>query len=191
VVVASPETSIAEKVQKQMTCAGMNFRVYTVTDEMGAEIAGAVKNVLGIAAGAVSGLGYGSNTRAAIICRGLVEMTRLAEKMGSDASCLRGLAGIGDLLLTCSSELSWNFTVGKRLAAGEEFESILSSSTSVAEGVATTKPLRELAKQLEVETPLCEEVHKVLYEGKDVRCVLADIFRVALWGPSTRRIWLC
>lgn len=175
VVVASPETSISELVQKQITCAHVNFRVYTVTDVMGAEIAGAVKNVLAIAAGAVSGLGYGSNTRAALICRGLVEMTRLAEKMGSDASCLRGLAGIGDLLLTCSSELSRNFTVGKRLAIGETLENILNSSTSVAEGVATTKALYQLREQLGVEMPLCEEVYKVLYEGKDVRCVLGDL----------------
>ena len=175
VVVASPEASISERVQKQMTCTSVNFRVYTVTDVMGAEIAGAVKNVLAIAAGAVSGLGYGSNTRAALICRGLVEMTRLAEKMGSDASCLRGLAGIGDLLLTCSSELSRNFTVGKRLATGETLEDILNSSTSVAEGVATTKALYQLRQQLGVEMPLCEEVYKVLYEGKDVRCVLGDL----------------
>jgi NAD-dependent glycerol-3-phosphate dehydrogenase len=175
VVVASSETAIADAVQRQMTCAGMNFRVYTVSDVMGAEIAGAVKNVLAIAAGAVSGLGYGSNTRAALICRGLVEMTRLSEKMGSDSSCLRGLAGIGDLLLTCSSELSRNFTVGRRLASGETLEQILQSSTSVAEGVATTKALHELRRKLGVEMPLCEEVYKVLYEQKDVRCVLADL----------------
>jgi NAD-dependent glycerol-3-phosphate dehydrogenase len=175
VVVASIESSIADQVQKQMTCPAMNFRVYTVSDVMGAEIAGAVKNVLAIAAGAVSGLGYGSNTRAALICRGLVEMTRLADKMGSDSSCLRGLAGMGDLLLTCSSELSRNFTVGRRLAQGETLEEILSSSTSVAEGVTTTKALRELSQKLEVEMPLCEEVYKVLYEKKDVRCVLADL----------------
>ena len=175
VVVASSEPTVADLVQKQMTCTAVNFRVYTVSDVMGAEIAGAVKNVLAIAAGAVSGLGYGSNTRAALICRGLVEMTRLAEKMGSDSSCLRGLAGIGDLLLTCSSELSRNFTVGRRLATGETLDQILSSSTSVAEGVATTKALHELGCKLGVEMPLCEEVYKVLYEGKDVRCVLADL----------------
>ena len=175
VVVAAQEIDVADRVQRSMTCPAMNFRVYTVSDVMGAEIAGAVKNVLAIAAGAVAGLGYGSNTRAALICRGLVEMTRLAEKMGSDTSCLRGLAGIGDLLLTCSSELSRNFTVGRRLASGEKLEAILSSSTSVAEGVATTKALHELSRKLGVEMPLCEEVYKVLYEQKDVGCVLADL----------------
>lgn len=175
VVVASSEIDIAEKVQKQMTSPDHNFRVYTIKDVIGAEIAGAVKNVLAIAAGAVYGLGYGSNSRAALICRGLVEMTRLAERMGSDASCMRGLAGIGDLLLTCSSELSRNFTVGRRLALGEKLADILASSSSVAEGVATTKALNQLRKELNVDMPLCDEVYKVLYEDKDVRCVLNDL----------------
>ena len=102
-------------------------------------------------------------------------MTRLAERMGSDASCMRGLAGIGDLLLTCSSELSRNFTVGRRLALGEKLADILESSSSVAEGVATTKALNELRKELNVDMPLCGEVFKVLYEDKDVRCVLNDL----------------
>ncbi len=175
VVVASSDMDIAEKVQKQMTSPNHNFRVYTIDDVIGAEIAGAVKNVLAIAAGAVFGLGYGSNSRAALICRGLVEMTRLAERLGSDASCMKGLAGIGDLLLTCSSELSRNFTVGRRLAQGEKLDDIIASSTSVAEGVATTKALFELSKQLSVEMPLCGEVYKVLYEKKDVSCVLNDL----------------
>jgi len=102
-------------------------------------------------------------------------MNRLAEKMGSDSSCLRGRAGIGGLLLTCSSELSRNFTFGRRLAQGETLDQILSSSASVAEGVATTKAPHELRSKLCVEMPLCEEVYKVLYEGNDVRCVLGDL----------------
>lgn len=175
VVVASAEPDVAERVQKLMTSLEANFRVYTIKDVIGAEVAGAVKNVLAIAAGTVAGLGYGSNSRAALICRGLVEMTRLAERLGSDGSCMKGLAGIGDLLLTCSSELSRNFTVGRRLAQGETLDDILRSSTSVAEGVATTKALRELRKKVGVEMPLCDEVYKVLYEGKDVRCVLGDL----------------
>jgi glycerol-3-phosphate dehydrogenase len=175
VVVASNEPDIAEKVQKQMTSYESNFRVYTIRDVIGAEVAGAVKNVLAIAAGAVYGLGYGSNSRAALICRGLCEMTRLAERLNSDGSCMKGLAGIGDLLLTCSSELSRNFTVGQRLAKGESLADILSTSTSVAEGVATTKALYELSKELNVDMPLCGEVYKVLYENKDVRCVLCDL----------------
>ena len=103
-------------------------------------------------------------------------MTRLAERMGSDASCMKGLAGIGDLLLTCSSELSRNYTVGRRLAQGETLEQILASSTSVAEGVATTKALHQLASQLGVAMPICEQVYKVLYEGKEVRSVLSDLY---------------
>jgi glycerol-3-phosphate dehydrogenase len=103
-------------------------------------------------------------------------MNRLAEKkMGSDSTCLRGLAGIGDLLLTCSSELSRTFTVGRRLAQGGTLDQILSSSASVAEGVATTKALHELRSKLCVDMPLCEEVYKVLYEGKDVRWVSGDL----------------
>jgi NAD-dependent glycerol-3-phosphate dehydrogenase len=179
VVVASLETTIAEQVQRQMSAVESNFRVYTVTDVIGAEVAGAVKNVLAIAAGTVHGLGYGSNTRAALICRGLVEMTRLAERMGSDASCMKGLAGVGDLLLTCSSELSRNFSVGRRLAGGESLEQILRSSVSVAEGVATTKALHDLRTKLDVPMPLCEEVYRVLYEGKNVRAVLGDLQRNA------------
>ena len=175
VVVAAGDMDIAEKVQKQMTSPDHNFRVYTIKDVIGAEVAGAVKNVLAIAAGAVYGLGYGSNSRAALICRGLVEMTRLAERMGSDASCMRGLAGMGDLLLTCSSELSRNFTVGRRLAQGEKLADIVASSNSVAEGVATTKALHQLTRDLSVDMPLCNEVYKVLYEDKDVRCVLNDL----------------
>ena len=175
VVVASTETGIAEIVQKHLTSVEYRFRVYSITDVLGAEVAGAVKNVLAIAAGAVHGLGFGSNTRAALICRGLVEMTRLAEKMGSDASCMKGLAGIGDLLLTASSELSRNFMVGKRLAGGETLEQILQSSVTVAEGVATTKALYELSRKLDVSMPLCEEVYKVLYEGKNVSSVLGDL----------------
>ena len=175
VVVASFDSSLGELVQKQMTSNESNFRVYTIKDVIGAEVAGAVKNVLAIAAGTVCGLGYGSNSRAALICRGLVEMTRLAEKMGSDASCMKGLAGIGDLLLTCSSELSRNFTVGKRLALGETLQDILSTSTSVAEGVATTEALHQLGKDLKVDMPICEQIYKVLYQGKEVGSVLGDL----------------
>lgn len=176
VVVAAEDLALAEIVQKQMTSLESNFRVYTIRDVIGAEVAGAVKNVLAIAAGTVSGLGFGSNSRAALICRGLVEMTRLAERMGSDASCMKGLAGIGDLLLTCSSELSRNFSVGKRLAQGETLGNILASSSSVAEGVATTEALYQLSRQLGVDMPICEQVYQVLYKGKEVNSVLGDLY---------------
>ncbi|KAF4701254.1 hypothetical protein FOZ63_006267, partial [Perkinsus olseni] len=169
VTVASKNREVATRVQSQLSSREANFRVYTSDDFIGCEICGAVKNVLAIASGASTGLGFGNNTRAALICRGLAELNRLARKMGSNSKCMSGLAGVGDLLLTCSSELSRNFTVGYRLAKGETLEEINSSMKSVAEGVATAKSLWTLADQLNVDMPISGEVYKVLYEGKDVR----------------------
>mmetsp|Transcript_52885 Transcript_52885/g.60755 ORF Transcript_52885/g.60755 Transcript_52885/m.60755 type:complete len:222 (+) Transcript_52885:2-667(+) len=168
VTVASADPHFCRSVQSKMASRAANFRVYTSPDVMGCEIAGAVKNVLAIASGASHGLGLGLNARAALICRGLHEMTHLAKALGSSGSSMPGLAGVGDLLLTCSSEMSRNFTVGLRLAKGEPLNEILSSSTSVAEGVATAKALHELAQTLNVEMPFCSQVYAVLYEGKNV-----------------------
>merc|ERR1711964_837187 len=117
---------------------------------MGCEIAGAVKNVLAIAAGASDGLGFGNNARAGMMCRGLQEMTRLAKSMGSSGESMSGLAGVGDLFMTCSSTLSRNFTVGKRIAQGETLDDIRKSTVSVAEGVASAQSVFELAKRKNV-----------------------------------------
>ncbi|KAF4658211.1 hypothetical protein FOL47_008124 [Perkinsus chesapeaki] len=169
VTVASKNKEVATRVQNQLSSREANFRVYTSDDFIGCEICGAVKNVLAIASGASTGLGFGNNTRAALICRGLAELNRLARKMGSNSKCMSGLAGVGDLLLTCSSELSRNFTVGYRLAKGETLDEINSSMKSVAEGVATAKSLHTLAAKLDVDMPISGEVYKVLYQGKDIR----------------------
>jgi glycerol-3-phosphate dehydrogenase len=168
VTIAAPDPLICEKVTRQMSCRAASFRCYSNDDVMGCEIAGAVKNVLAIASGASSGLGLGLNARAGLICRGLHEMSLLARAAGSNTHAMSGLAGVGDLLLTCSSELSRNFTVGLRLAKGETLEAIIKSTTTVAEGVATAKALFELSKSLGVELPISSQVYEVLYLNKPV-----------------------
>eukprot|EP00760_Papus_ankaliazontas_P010876 PhM_4_TR14551/c0_g2_i1/m.106928/K00057/gpsA; glycerol-3-phosphate dehydrogenase (NAD(P)+) len=169
VVIASAQHSLAEKVQCQLSSTSAHFRCYTSDDMMGCEIAGAVKNVLAIASGASSGLGLGVNARAALICRGLSEMTTLAKKLGSNGRAMSGLAGIGDLQLTCSSEMSRNFSVGKKLAeSGKTLEEIVGGMSAVAEGVATAKAIHELCVKHGIEMPICQEVYAVLYEKKSV-----------------------
>ena len=138
------------------------FRIYTSTDIVGVELGGALKNVVALAAGIVSGLGYGHNTIAAVITRGLAEITRLGVAMGSDRATFSGLAGMGDLLLTCTGDLSRNRTVGYRLGQGESLQEILSDMKAVAEGVKTTESVYELAKGRGVEMPIVEQVYGVL-----------------------------
>jgi len=173
VAIASLNIEVAKKVQAAMSSP--TFRCYTHDDVMGCEIAGAVKNVLAIAAGASDGLGFGNNARAALVCRGLQEMTRLAKSMGSSGQCMSGLAGVGDLLLTCSSTLSRNFTVGRRIALGETLEDIKNTSVSVAEGVASAQSVYELAKRQNVRMPICGKVYEVLYEGNSISKALLEL----------------
>lgn len=168
VAVASPNPIICNKAQRMMSSRLANFRCYASSDVIGCEIAGAVKNVLAIASGASTGLGLGLNARAALICRGLHEMTMLAKALGSSGASMPGLAGVGDLILTCSSEMSRNFTVGLRIAQGETLAQITASTNTVAEGVATAKALKELAQRLDVEMPICKQVYDVLYQDKSV-----------------------
>lgn len=170
--VAAEDPVVAQLAQRMMSARESNFKCYTTPDLLGCEVAGAMKNVLAIASGAATGLGLDNNARAALICRGLSEMKLLAHKMGSDGKCLSGLAGVGDLLLTCSSEMSRNFTVGFRVAKGEKIADILASSTSVAEGVATAKSIKELCKKFDIELPLCSAAYSVLYEDADVLSTL-------------------
>ena len=138
------------------------FRIYTSTDIVGVELGGALKNVVALAAGIVSGLGYGHNTIAAVITRGLAEITRLGVAMGGDRATFSGLAGMGDLLLTCTGDLSRNRTVGYRLGQGESLQEILSDMKAVAEGVKTTESVYELTKNRGVEMPIVEQVYRVL-----------------------------
>ncbi len=165
VTVASRDIEVAKFIQ--LLFATEYFRVYTSTDIIGLEIAGAVKNVIALAAGACDGLGFGHNTRAALITRGLAEMARLGVRMGAHPLTFSGLAGVGDLVLTCTSELSRNRTVGYLIGKGESLESILSNMTMIAEGVKTAKSVYFLAQKMEVEMPICEQVYKILYEGQD------------------------
>ena len=143
------------------------FRVYTGNDVIGVELGGALKNVVALGAGVVAGLGCGHNTLAALITRGLAEMTRLGVAMGAQASTFSGLAGMGDLVLTCTGTLSRNRTVGYRLGQGESLENILAEMSAVAEGVATANAVHDLATQYGVEMPIAEEVFGILTLGAD------------------------
>jgi glycerol-3-phosphate dehydrogenase (NAD(P)+) len=173
VTVAARAREVSEAVQK--ICTTAYFRVYSSQDLVGVEIGGAVKNVIAVAAGVSDGLGFGANTRAALITRGLAETGRLALRMGADPLTLSGLAGLGDLVLTCTGDLSRNRTVGLRLGRGEALATILGDMKMVAEGVKNTRSVRALAARLGVEMPITEQMYCMLYEGKAPRQVVTDL----------------
>lgn len=151
------------------------FRVYSTTDVKGVELGGAVKNVIAIAAGVSDELGFGSNARAALITRGLAEMSRLGAVLKADPRTFTGLSGLGDLVLTCTGDLSRNRQVGRLLAQGKSLMDILSNMKMVAEGVKTTQALHQLAAKRGVELPITAQVHAVLYEGKDPAQAVRDL----------------
>jgi glycerol-3-phosphate dehydrogenase (NAD(P)+) len=161
--------------QAQKILSTSYFRVYTNNDVIGVELGGSIKNVIAIAAGVLEGLGFGFNTMAALLTRGLAEMARLGAAMGANPLTFAGLAGMGDLVLTCTGGLSRNRALGARLGKGERLDDILKSTKTVAEGVKTTKAARELAKKYSVEMPVVEEVYRILYEGKDPRQAVKDL----------------
>ncbi len=163
VTVASRDPQAARAAQLAFSHGGL--RVYTSPDLMGVELGGAVKNPLAIAAGMVAGLKLGHNTLAALITRGLAEMTRLSQARGGQLVTLSGLAGLGDLVLTCTSPQSRNYSVGLRLGQGEAIADITASMKNVAEGVRNTLTVLELAARAEVEMPIIEAVHRVIYQG--------------------------
>lgn len=163
VVVASHGEKLASWVQQAFS--SNFFRVYRSTDIMGVEIGAALKNVIAIAAGAADGMGFGHNSRAALISRGLAEMSRLAVSRGANPLTLAGLAGMGDLVLTCTGDLSRNRTVGRKLGEGHSLDTILGEMNMVAEGVKTAKSVHDLAGRIGVELPICESVYDVLYNG--------------------------
>jgi len=173
VTVAARDTSIAEAVQDVFFTE--RFRVYTSTDVIGVELGGPLKNIVAIAAGICDGLGYGTNTRAALITRGLAEITRLAVKMGACPLTMSGLAGLGDLVLTCTGELSRNRSVGLKLGQGMTIDAIQEEMQMVAEGVKTTRSAWHLAKKMGVEMPIMEQVYLVLYEGKSCPDATRDL----------------
>lgn len=165
VVAASGELGLARQVQRMFNT--QRFRVYTNLDLIGVELAGAVKNVIAIAAGISDGLGYGDNAKSALMTRGLVEMTRFGVRFGAEPATFSGLAGMGDLITTCVSHYGRNRRVGQRLGAGESLDQILSGMESVAEGVATARSVYEIAEQEGIETPIMTEVYRVLFENKN------------------------
>jgi glycerol-3-phosphate dehydrogenase (NAD(P)+) len=172
-VAASADEELARRVQAAF--ATQWFRVYTNTDVTGVELAGATKNVIAIAAGILDGLAAGNNAKAALVTRGLVEITRLGVAMGAQEATFDGLAGIGDLITTCVSPEGRNRTVGEQIGKGRKLDEVLGKMDSVAEGVPTTKAVMELAGRYHVEMPITEAVHAVLFEGKDVIHALTDL----------------
>ncbi len=161
VTVASKDKDVAEFVQHVFSTEF--FRVYTTDDLIGVELGGSVKNIIAIAAGIIDGLEFGLNTRAALITRGLAEMKRLGLKLGASSHTFAGLAGIGDLILTCTGDLSRNHTVGKKIGEGKKLNEILSEMNMVAEGVKTAKSIYNLSKKIDIEMPICQEIYNILY----------------------------
>jgi glycerol-3-phosphate dehydrogenase (NAD(P)+) len=178
VSIASTSEEVAAAAQHAF--ATPMFRPYVVRDVIGCEIGGTVKNVIAIAAGVSDGLGLGHNTRAGLITRGLAEVNRLATKLGADPQTVTGLAGLGDLVLTCTGELSRNRSLGLRLGRGERLADILSGMTQVAEGVRNTLAVDELARSLGVEMPITAQMRCLLFEDKSPREAMVDLMTRSL-----------
>jgi glycerol-3-phosphate dehydrogenase (NAD(P)+) len=184
VVVASGVLAAARAVQRSLHSP--MFRVYTSTDPVGVQVAGALKNVIAIATGACDGLGLGANARAALMTRGLAEITRLGVALGADPLTFLGLAGVGDLVLTCTGDLSRNRTLGKKLAEGVDPQTYLAQHRSVAEGFFTSAGAHELSRRHEVEMPITEQVFHVLHRGRPLqdalRLLITRDFKHELYG---------
>jgi glycerol-3-phosphate dehydrogenase (NAD(P)+) len=183
-VVASSDASFAEEVQRRLSCA--SFRVYHSSDVVGVELAGSLKNVIAIAAGVLEGLGLGSNTNAALVTRGLHEITKLGIALGGRPETFAGLAGMGDLVLTCTGALSRNRSVGVELGKGKSLEAILGETRSVAEGVKTSKAARELAERHKIEMPITTEVYSVLYEKQSPKVAIQRLMSRSLKAEAAR-----
>jgi glycerol-3-phosphate dehydrogenase (NAD(P)+) len=173
VVVASKQNGAASIAQRAFSSA--YFRTYTHTDVIGVELGGALKNVMAVATGIADGLGLGFNARAALVTRGLAEMTRLGTALGAEQSTFAGLAGLGDLVLTCTGSLSRNRAVGVEIGKGRKLEDVLRDRETVAEGVVTAQSARELAAREGVEMPIVDTVNRVLFEGQSARSAIADL----------------
>jgi glycerol-3-phosphate dehydrogenase (NAD(P)+) len=175
IVAASEDLEAARTVQAELSFE--NLRIYTNDDLVGTELGGSVKNVMAIAAGMVAGLGFGSNSIAALVTRGLAEVTRLALREGAKLETMMGLAGLGDLVLTCTGSLSRNRFVGLELGKGRSLEEIAAGMNEVAEGINTTRAVKKLVDRLGVEMPITNEVHAVLYQGKPARDAATELMR--------------
>ncbi|MEO8028977.1 MAG: NAD(P)H-dependent glycerol-3-phosphate dehydrogenase, partial [Bryobacteraceae bacterium] len=180
VVIASRDLEVASEVQAQFS--GPTFRLYTNGDPIGVEVGAALKNVIAIGAGVCRGLGLGNNSVAALITRGLAEISRLAVAMGGQPKTLAGLAGLGDLVLTCTGDLSRNRTVGMELGKGRKIEDIVGGMRMVAEGVQTTAVAMELARRHGVDMPITAQMDLVINHGKDPREALRDLMDRSLKG---------
>ena len=179
-VVASPDEDLNRRIQEAFS--GPSFRVYTSPDTIGVEIGGSIKNVIAIGSGVIHGMGLGHNVTAALITRGLAEMTRLAVAMGGRPQTLAGLAGLGDLVLTCTGELSRNRMVGVELARGRKLDEIVGSMNMVAEGIKTTGAAVELARRFGVEMPITEQMYQMLYHGLSPREAIRRLMERSLKG---------
>lgn len=173
IVAASEDESLARVVQQAFSSQW--FRVYTNTDLLGVELAGATKNVIALAAGIIDGLKAGDNAKAALLTRGLVEIQRLGTAMGARHETFAGLAGLGDLVTTCISPVGRNRSAGEKIGQGMSAEEVIAATPSVIEGIPTTRSVRQLAIRHGVEMPITEAVHAVLFEGKDVIATLSEL----------------
>lgn len=173
VVAAASDLRVAEDIQQIFTTD--YFRVYTHDDIIGVELGGAVKNVIALAAGVSDGLGFGYNSRAALITRGLTEMTRIGIALGGASTTFAGLSGMGDLVLTCTGDLSRNRSVGIELGRGKKLAEIMDGMQMVAEGVKTTLSVYQLSQRLNVETPIIDQMYQILYQDKDPRQAVTDL----------------
>ncbi len=178
VTIAAHWERVAKKIQASL--ATETFRSYTSTDVVGVQLGGALKNVIAIAAGISDGLGFGHNARAAIITRGLAEISRIAVKLGANPLTLSGLSGMGDLVLTCTGDLSRNRQVGIALGKGKKLDEILAEMHQVAEGVKTAKSARDLSLKHKVELPICDAVYCITYEGKSPKQAVVELMTRAL-----------
>ncbi len=186
-VVAAEDGAIARKAQKLLVTP--NLCVYTNTDVVGVELGGALKNIIALGAGIADGLGYGDNAKAALITRGLTEMTALGVALGANPLTFSGLAGLGDLITTCASPLSRNHYVGVELAKGRSLKDITDSMTGVAEGVSTTPVVWKLAHKMGLEMPITETIYRVLYEGGDLRQAATELMTAGATHELAGRKW--
>jgi len=184
VVAAARDEAVARRAQQVLATA--QFRVYTASDVIGVELGGALKNVIAVAAGILEGLGLGSNTRAALITRGLAEITRLGVALGADPLTFAGLAGMGDLILTATGALSRNRSLGVAIGQGRTLEAALAGKQSVAEGVNTARAAVDLGRRHGVELPIAEQVTEILFRGKAPRRAIADLMERDLKAEQWR-----
>ena len=180
ITLASYDAAIGKQAQDILSTP--NFRVYTNPDVIGVELGGSLKNVVAIGAGVLEGMGYGHNSMAALLTRGLAEMARLGLAMGAQPATFSGLAGMGDLVLTCTGGLSRNRSLGVRLGKGEKIDDILKTTKTVAEGVKTAKAAHELARKYNINMPIVDEVYRLLYEEKDPKQAAMDLMTRQLKG---------